>query len=169
MDKSQDVSRLLCLLIFFFFFCKRTVPSQLSGLGRTAPVYIKVRPDLAYQMRFGLTSSGHQTAGSPPSSPPQIINLVKFTADKNAGKINIGHGTHLSLNIVTRTRTSSSSSEEISKASNYAMCGRAQQTRQSAKQHLLPDKSNLWQAVSAQSTPVSHILCTLIYAISSQK
>lgn len=108
-------------------------------------------------------------SGIAPSSPPQIINLVKFTADKNAGKINIGHGTHLSLNIVTRTRTSSSSSEEISKASNYAMCGRAQRTRQSAKQHLLPDKSNLWQAVSARSTPVSHILCTLIYAISSQK
>lgn len=54
---------------FLFFFCKWTVPSQLSGLGRTAPVYIKVRPDLAYQMRFGLTSSGHQTAGSPPPRP----------------------------------------------------------------------------------------------------
>lgn len=54
---------------FFFFFCKWTVPSRLSGLGRTAPVYIKVRPDLAYQMRFGLTSSGHQTVGSPPPRP----------------------------------------------------------------------------------------------------
>lgn len=31
-------------------------------------MYIKVGSDLAYQMRFGLTSSGHQTAGSPPTS-----------------------------------------------------------------------------------------------------
>lgn len=31
-------------------------------------MHIKVGSDLAYQMRFGLTSSGHQTAGSPPTS-----------------------------------------------------------------------------------------------------
>lgn len=31
-------------------------------------MHIKVGSDLAYQMRFGLTSSGHQTAGSLPTS-----------------------------------------------------------------------------------------------------
>lgn len=64
MDSGQDVSGLLQFLIFH----KPALPSPLGRLGRGGPCTSKCRSDLAYQMRFGLTSSGHQTAGSPPTS-----------------------------------------------------------------------------------------------------
>lgn len=66
-------------------------------------MHIKVGSDLAYQMRFGLTSSGHQTAGSPPTShQTQLGEIYSGQKKKNAGKININLATHPGLNIVTR-------------------------------------------------------------------
>lgn len=112
-----------------------TVPdfSQTNGALSTlptwqsCPAHIKVRSDLAYQMRFGLTSSGHQTAGSPPSSH-QTQNLQRTKM--------LEKSTSTLPRILVWTswpgQGAVSSREDISKASNYLMCGRAQWTGQLA-------------------------------------
>lgn len=65
----------------FLIFHKRAVPSRLSGLGGAVQCTSKWYPDLAYQMRFGLTSSGHQTVGSPPTSHQAQLSQI-YSAEK---------------------------------------------------------------------------------------
>lgn len=67
-------------------------------------MHIKVGSDLAYQMRFGLTSSGHQTAGSPPTShQTRLAEIYSGQKKKNCWKHQHQPCHAPSLNIVTRT------------------------------------------------------------------